>query len=77
MYSSPMVRTSDVSLSSVLLVMDRPPDVVADDDVREEEIGAMSNKSHLENKYVTLEYYTLVVPCPEEPKGIARFRLIQ
>ena len=58
MYSSPMVRTSDVSLSSVLFVMDSPPEVVAEDDVREEAIGAMSSKSHLEQNFTALRYCT-------------------
>ena len=63
MYSSPIVRTSDVSLSSVLLVIDSPPEVVGGD-VREEAMGAMSKRSHLQQRLTALNYYT-VVPCPQ------------
>ena len=52
-----MVRTSDVSLSSVLLVIDSPPEVV-EADVREEAMGAMSKRSHLEQRFTALNYCT-------------------
>ena len=48
MYSSPMVRTSEVSLSSVLLVMESPS---GEREEREGATGAMSMGSHLQHKF--------------------------